>query len=507
MTTKPSSDGSKPSTSPPPASVQANSIPSLLKASHLITSAPDEESLASAFARIMASFDVDFYTLSSFHDQPERYLKTIAALAKQGEAPIRPGDTFLMRPDSLIGSIPPGASLIVEDYTASRPTGDTEAMRLFAESIGARAFSIFVLAERGETAGFLAIFYKKPHPRSEEEEQVFSLLAQLTAVALVNMASRTQLAKKVKQLDELYRIGETINQLTDEDTLFQTTATLLASEIHYLNCWIGLVDEEAGVLREVGHAGAGVDPTKPLAFPLHDQSILTIAALHGGQPVGHSRVQEHARAEGWGDIARDAKLKSGVYVPLRAGGDVFGLMTVASPDPYTSDEVSLLGAFGNQLASAVVRLRMNKERSRQVAELEAAYAAQARLLETVRALSTPVIPVHDGVLVLPLVGTVDSSRSALLMESLLNAVQKERASVVILDITGVATVDTGVANHVLRSARAAALLGAQCVLVGVSPAVAQTMVQLGVDLGDLVTRRDLQSGISYALGVLGRALR
>jgi rsbT co-antagonist protein RsbR len=146
-------------------------------------------------------------------------------------------------------------------------------------------------------------------------------------------------------------------------------------------------------------------------------------------------------------------------------------------------------------------------RLRQVAALEEAYASQARLLETVRELSTPVIPVHDGVLVLPLVGTIDSVRSAQVMESLLNAIQKDRASFVIIDITGVPTVDTGVANHLLRSTRAAALLGARCVLVGVSPAVAQTLVQLGVDFGDLVTRSDLQAGIAYALGVgsLGHA--
>jgi len=284
---------------------------------------------------------------------------------------------------------------------------------------------------------------------------------------------------------------------------------VLSSEIHYLNCWIGLVDEAAGVLRQVGHAGTAVDSTTPpLAFPLNDSSVTIVSALRDGRPVLYSIAKERADAEGWGHIARTGNLNSGVYVPLHADGVVFGMLTVGSPDLHTSDdEVALLGAFGNQLAGAVVRLRMNKERARKVAELEVAYADQARLLETVRELSTPVIPVHDGVLVLPLVGMMDSSRSAMLMESLLNAVQKERASVVIIDITGVPTVDTGVANHVMRSARAAALLGAQCVLVGVSPAVAQTMVQLGVDLGDLVTRRNLQSGISYALELLERGAR
>ena len=131
---------------------------------------------------------------------------------------------------------------------------------------------------------------------------------------------------------------------------------------------------------------------------------------------------------------------------------------------------------------------------------------QQQLLDVIREISSPVIPVHDDVLVLPLVGTIDSARSARIMETLLTGVQEHAAEVVIIDITGVPIVDTAVANHLIQATRAATLLGAHCVLVGVSAEVAQTLVQLGVNLSTLVTRSNLQAGITYALARQGRAI-
>ena len=105
-----------------------------------------------------------------------------------------------------------------------------------------------------------------------------------------------------------------------------------------------------------------------------------------------------------------------------------------------------------------------------------------------------------------MVGTIDSARSSRIMETLLTGVQEHAAEVVIIDITGVPIVDTAVANHLIQATRAATLLGAHCVLVGVSAEVAQTLVQLGVNLSTLVTRSNLQAGITYALARQGRAI-
>jgi rsbT co-antagonist protein RsbR len=141
------------------------------------------------------------------------------------------------------------------------------------------------------------------------------------------------------------------------------------------------------------------------------------------------------------------------------------------------------------------------------AQLREVIGQQARLIETIRELSTPVMPVHDQILVLPLIGSIDSERSGQIMEALLTSVQQQSAEMVIIDITGVPIVDTAVANHLIQAIRAVNLLGAQCVLVGISPEVAQTVVQLGLNLSTLITRSNLQAGIAYALARQGLEIK
>lgn len=141
-----------------------------------------------------------------------------------------------------------------------------------------------------------------------------------------------------------------------------------------------------------------------------------------------------------------------------------------------------------------------------IERLKESSAAQERLRAAIQELSTPIIPVYNGVLVVPLIGRVDSARAQSLTEALLEAIAREQAEMVLLDITGVAVVDTSVANHLMQTARAAGLLGSQVVLVGISAEVAQTLVQLGLDLGQLVTLSNLQNGLEYALAQQGLAI-
>jgi rsbT co-antagonist protein RsbR len=123
--------------------------------------------------------------------------------------------------------------------------------------------------------------------------------------------------------------------------------------------------------------------------------------------------------------------------------------------------------------------------------------------DMIRELGTPILPLHEGVIAMPLVGALDSYRATLVLERLLEAISAKQADIVILDITGVPVVDTGVANYLLQTARAAQLIGAQVVLVGIGAEIAQTLVQLGVNLSQLKVYANLQAGISYALGQLG----
>lgn len=137
-----------------------------------------------------------------------------------------------------------------------------------------------------------------------------------------------------------------------------------------------------------------------------------------------------------------------------------------------------------------------------------AHAAIIREQATqIRALATPIVPVYTGILVLPLVGDINTSRANQIMENLLAEIVAMQADVVLIDVTGVPLIDTGVANYMLQMARATQLLGAQVVLVGISAEIAQTMVQLGVDMQSIQTRSNLQAGIEYALRMQGQAIQ
>jgi rsbT co-antagonist protein RsbR len=116
-----------------------------------------------------------------------------------------------------------------------------------------------------------------------------------------------------------------------------------------------------------------------------------------------------------------------------------------------------------------------------------------------RELSTPLIPVSDKVVIMPLIGTIDTGRAQQVMETLLEGVAHHQATLAILDITGVSIVDTQVAQALIGAAQAVRLLGAQVMLTGIQPQIAQTLVHLGVDLSNIETRGSLQSGIADAL--------
>ncbi|HEY0739085.1 MAG TPA: STAS domain-containing protein [Herpetosiphonaceae bacterium] len=128
---------------------------------------------------------------------------------------------------------------------------------------------------------------------------------------------------------------------------------------------------------------------------------------------------------------------------------------------------------------------------------------QAELIEqqaaTLAELSTPLLAISESTVVMPLIGAIDTRRVQHIMDTLLSGVADRRARTVILDITGVSVVDTQVANALIQSAQAVKLLGAEAVLTGIRPEVAQTLVQLGVSLQGVVTRGTLQDGIAYAL--------
>ena len=127
----------------------------------------------------------------------------------------------------------------------------------------------------------------------------------------------------------------------------------------------------------------------------------------------------------------------------------------------------------------------------------------ARQQEELLELSTPVIKLWDGVLAVPMIGTLDSSRTQLVMEALLQRIVETESALAIIDITGVPTVDTLVAQHLLKTVTAIRLMGAECIISGIRPQIAQTIVQLGIDLNGITTKATLADALSVALKQAG----
>lgn len=180
----------------------------------------------------------------------------------------------------------------------------------------------------------------------------------------------------------------------------------------------------------------------------------------------------------------------GEWTYVRADGDTFpGHVTI----------VMLNDAQGAPQAVAGIIRDLSEQRR---AEEERA-TLQEQVIDAQRAalreVSTPLIPLAEDVVVMPLVGAIDSARAQQIMEVLLEGIAQHQADTVLLDISGVRVVDTQVADALLRSARAVQLLGAQIILTGISADVAQTIVHLGADMGRIMTRANLQDGLRYAL--------
>ncbi len=133
-------------------------------------------------------------------------------------------------------------------------------------------------------------------------------------------------------------------------------------------------------------------------------------------------------------------------------------------------------------------------------------AVIARQQEELLELSTPVVKLWEGVLAVPLIGTLDSARTQVVMENLLQEIVETGSSIAIIDITGVPTVDTLVAQHLLKTVAAARLMGADCIISGIRPRIAQTIVQLGVELGDVATKATLAAAFALALQRTGRTI-
>jgi rsbT co-antagonist protein RsbR len=218
-------------------------------------------------------------------------------------------------------------------------------------------------------------------------------------------------------------------------------------------------------LREALRAGGGGDLDSPAWAPLRDllARVSRARALKGFTPTETATFVL--------SLKRPLFARAGAGDPARLMDSMWAVTT-------------LLDRLGLYTTEAY-------QRSRE----EVIHRQQQELME----LSTPVVKLWDGILAVPLIGTLDSARTQVVMESLLQRIVDTEASIAIIDITGVPTVDTLVAQHLLKTVAAARLMGADCIISGIRPQIAQTIVHLGVELHGAATKATLADAISMAL--------
>jgi len=182
-----------------------------------------------------------------------------------------------------------------------------------------------------------------------------------------------------------------------------------------------------------------------------------------------------------------------------ASGDMDARIESETEDSLSGIEAAIDLLIDDLTDELKKREKMQKEVEDKLSKIQeqqkTIFQQQADLLE----LSSPVSKVWDNVLILPVIGTLDSQRTQVMMENLLEKIVETGCIIAILDITGVPTVDTQVANHLLKTVTSARLLGAECIISGISPAIAQTIVHLGIDLSSVRTKATLQDAMIFAM--------
>ena len=161
-------------------------------------------------------------------------------------------------------------------------------------------------------------------------------------------------------------------------------------------------------------------------------------------------------------------------------------------EPFLKEETEILVSISERLSKVIKRIWSEEMLIQKTKEI--------------LSLSAPVTQVWENLLILPLIGTLDSERTLQIMEELLIQIQKSGSRYIIMDATGVGTIDSAVAANILKTSSAVKMLGSQMIFTGIKPEIAMTMVHLGIDLQDIITRATLQEGIEYALNAMGLAI-
>ncbi len=380
--------------------------------------------------------------------------------------------------------------------------------------------------------GVLIFSWSAPHQCSPQEQKIYSALTGLGSSAVESRRLLGQTESALARTDTLYNISRNLNAALDEDALLRVLARPAiqagASEADLYYIEAGDSGEPEWMEKIAAWQREG-EPKTPVGTRYHmPEYPFTLRYIE--KPDELQYVANIATDERLGDHLKNLMARLGTRsmatLPLAQAGRLVGLVIIQWNElhEFGTQEVETYTDLTNMAASAVVSRRLVSSLEKMVAErtadlqqmLEETARLQQEIIEAqqqaIRELSTPIIPVMNapdgagGILIMPLVGSIDSTRARDITRALLAGIRTHRATVVIMDITGVPLVDSGVAAYLNKTIQAAQLKGASTIITGISEAVAETIVDLGIDWSRVETLSDLRTGLLAALDSLGIGL-
>lgn len=294
---------------------------------------------------------------------------------------------------------------------------------------------------------------------------------------------RDELSRTRAELLALLAVNQALRVSRDLLTVYRVIGTQLTNVIAFDSFFIGTYLPETRQIRYDYSMDEGVVDDEAVVLSL-DEARLSARIIQERRPIRIDDLEQDPTRKNmtFAPFGNTAKLsRSWLGAPLISGDEVQGVLAIQSYQPamFSDADAELLLLLASQVSVAVENARLF-----------------ARLRRTIAELSTPMIPVAEGVLVLPLIGSIDAERADRILEQVLNTVVERQADTLLIDVTGVVAADGVVIERLLKIVRTTGLIGAQCIIVGISAAMARTAVALGLDLHSLQTYGDLRSALA-----------
>ncbi|HJQ68960.1 MAG TPA: GAF domain-containing protein [Blastocatellia bacterium] len=356
-----------------------------------------------------------------------------------------------------------------------------------------------VISSEGEVIAIVNAMNDRPLHLSSEDRVFLEAMASRVRLEL----ERMEKAQEVDVIRLLLDITQEISRLKDSGETLQKIVDAGRALIGVDMAAIATVDDATGVTSWKAASGFKTDAFLRVRFaPGRGTAGRAIAAQKTVVLEGIGRSPDLSPEEF--PIHMAEGMHNALGVPIINGGQIIGVLIggYSAERGFTDLQIKIAEALAAQAGVAIENARMYTELA---SANERLVEADRFKTELIAELSTPIIPIWDKMLLAPIIGTLSTERAEALTEALLKKTASSGAEVVIIDITGVRTVDTEAAHHIRNTITAIRILGANCILTGIGAAIAQTLVQLGISLEGIQTRRKLSDGLQLALDLLRKS--